>query len=364
MNTLGIYIHVPFCGKKCAYCDFYSVNYSATIAEQYVQAVLRNLCHYSDTTKEIDTIYFGGGTPSLLSQNQIVRIVEEICKNFSLSKNAEITLEANPCTLTVQKLENLRESGVNRLSIGVQSMLDDELLILGRVHNSERAIKAVLDAKSAGFENISCDLMIALPNQTKDKLKRSAECLANLPIQHISSYILKTEMGTPFDCDEMQRLLPDDNEVAELYFETVNIMEEYGFMQYEVSNFSKLGFESKHNCRYWKCYDYIGIGPAAHSCYKGKRFAVARDLESFVNSPIQQIEITEENPYSFEEFAMLRLRLKEGLNLCDVPNYRKQIEKKLPNLIKAGYADISGDNVYLTTKGFIMSNSVIEYLIL
>ena len=363
MSSLGIYIHVPFCGRKCAYCDFYSVNWTKTAAESYTAAVLRNIRHYSDNSQLVDTVYFGGGTPSLLAPQQIGNIIDEIRKGFQLADDAEITLEANPCTLNAEKLAQLRSIGVNRLSIGVQSMIDEELKVLGRVHTAERAEQAVLDAAAAGFENISCDLMIALPEQKAESLRYSAEKLAALPIQHISAYILKTENGTPFDCEEIRRRLPDEDASAELYLQMVELLEKRGFMQYEVSNFAKKGYESRHNCRYWKCMDYIGIGPAAHSCYKEKRFAVERDLADFISSPVQNVTVTDESPCGFEEFAMLRLRLKEGLHLSDVEEHRAEILKKLPPIVKEGYADTDGERVWLTAKGFLMSNSVIEYLI-
>ena len=363
MSTLGIYIHVPFCGKKCAYCDFYSVNWTKAQAEDYVGAVLRNIRHYGDCGTKVDTLYFGGGTPSLLSYQQLESIINEAGRCFSLDSDAEITLEANPCTLTSDKLKDLRRAGINRLSIGVQSMIDDELKMLGRVHTAARAEQAVLDAAGAGFENISCDLMIALPDQKKESLQYSAERLTALPIQHISAYILKTEDGTPFDCEEIRRRLPDEDDAAELYLAMVRLLEERGFMQYEVSNFAKQGYESRHNSRYWKCQDYLGIGPAAHSCYKRKRFAVERDVADFIASEFQNITVTDESPCGFEEYAMLRLRLKEGLRLSDVSEHRSDIEKKLPPLIKDGYAETDGERIWLTAKGFLMSNSVIEYLI-
>lgn len=363
MKSLGIYIHVPFCGKKCDYCDFYSVNYSKTAVQDYVDAVLRNIRHYSDTGQNVDTVYFGGGTPSLLSPQQIETVMDEISGSFSLDKNAEITLEANPSTLNPDKLAGLRNAGINRLSIGVQSMIDSELDFLGRTHNAERVEKAVLDACSAGFENISCDLMIALPEQTAYNIAYSVNRLSALPIQHISAYILKTEEGTPFDCDDIKNRLPDDDRTAALYLQTVELLEKSGFMQYEVSNFAKNGFESRHNNRYWKCEDYIGIGPSAHSCYKSKRFAVERDLSGFVSGEFQQVYVTDNAPCGFEETAMLRLRLKEGLLLSETGYHRSEIEKKLPRLERAGYINFDGERISLTPQGFVMSNSVIEYLI-
>lgn len=363
MSRLGIYIHVPFCGRKCAYCDFYSVNWSKSAAVDYTAAVLRNIRHYGDKARTVDTVYFGGGTPSLLTAEQISSIISEIRSCFALEESAEITLEANPCTLSAEKLAELRKIGINRLSIGVQSMIDRELKILGRMHTAERAEQAVLEAARAGFDNISCDLMIALPDQKPEDMRFSIERMAALPIQHISAYILKTEDGTPFDCAEIRDRLPDEDSTAELYLDMVELLEKQGFMQYEVSNFAKEGFESRHNTRYWKCLDYLGIGPAAHSCYEGKRFAVERDLSAFIAADVQQVTVTDESPCGFEEFAMLRLRLKEGLILDDVPEHRAELLKKLPPLLKEGYAETDGERIWLTPKGFLMSNSVIEYLV-
>ncbi|MBP5432746.1 radical SAM family heme chaperone HemW [Ruminococcus sp.] len=363
MRDLGIYIHVPFCGKKCGYCDFYSVGYTRQAAEDYVLAVLRNIRYYSDKQRTVSTVYFGGGTPSLLAPEQLDSILVGIGNCFALDTKAEITLEANPCTLNDEKLYEFRKIGINRLSIGVQSMIDSELEMLGRVHSAERAERAVLDAAKAGFDNISCDLLIALPNQGTESLRYSIERLTALPVQHISAYILKTEEGTPFDCDDIKLRLPDEDVTAELYFEMVRILEERGFMQYEVSNFAVKDFESRHNCRYWKCEDYLGIGPAAHSCYNGKRFAVERDITGFIRDDVQSVTVTDESPCGYEEFAMLRLRLKEGLRFSDVPEHRAEIEGKLLPLIREGYAGTDGERVWLTPKGFLMSNSVIEYLI-
>lgn len=363
MKSLGIYIHVPFCGKKCDYCDFYSVNYSKSVVQEYVDAVIRNIRHYSDSGRNVCTIYFGGGTPSLLSLKQTEAVMNEIGGSFSLDVNAEVTLEANPSTLNPDKLAGLRKAGINRLSIGVQSMIDSELSFLGRTHSAERAEKAILDAYSVGFENISCDLMIALPEQTPDSIAYSVKRLSALPIQHISAYILKTEEGTPFYCETIRNRLPDDDQTADIYLRTVELLEKNGFMQYEVSNFAQSGFESRHNNRYWKCEDYIGIGPSAHSCYKGKRFAVERDLSGFISDKFQQTYVTDNAPCGFEEIAMLRLRLKEGLLLSETGSHRSEIEKKLPFLERAGYINFDGERISLTPQGFVMSNSVIEYLI-
>ncbi len=363
MNTLGLYVHVPFCGKKCDYCDFYSVGYNKALVGDYVDAVVRNIRSYADLSQRIDTVYFGGGTPSLLTSEQLKIILDEVKISFRLDDDAEITLEANPNTVTAQKLAELREIGINRISFGVQSMIDDELKFLGRTHSARRATQAVNDAVSAGFENISCDLMIGIPHQNIYSLRSSVDALCELDITHISAYILKTEADTPFDCDEIRNILPDEDETAELYLEMVRCLEERGFMQYEVSNFAKNSFESRHNCRYWRCLDYLGIGPAAHSCYKGKRFAVERNVHDFITAPAQRISITDEFPCGFEERSMLALRLKSGLDVTVTGEHRAEIEKKIPMLVKAGYIDFDGRFIALTPKGFLMSNSIIEHLI-
>ena len=363
MNSTGIYVHVPFCGKKCSYCDFYSVCYSGQQAELYVQAVLRNLRYYGDNSLTADTVYFGGGTPSLLSGEQISRIMAEIRENFALSDDAEVTLEANPVTLTPKRLEELLSAGVNRLSIGVQSMNDNELRYLGRLHSAERAERAVLDAAETGFRNISCDLMLALPGQTEDMLRYSIKRLCALPIQHISAYILKVEEGTPFDCDEVKNALPDEEEVSRLYLFAVSELDRLGFQQYEVSNFSVPGYESRHNCRYWKCEDYLGIGPSAHSCHKGVRFAADADLQAFIDAPHQNTTVTDQSPCDFTERAMLRLRLSDGLHLSDFPQQADMLRKKVPPLVAEGYITFDGESIALTPRGFLVSNSVISYLI-
>jgi len=363
MNDLGIYFHVPFCAKKCPYCDFYSGSFTKKAAEGYTAAVIRNIRHYSQPERVTDTVYFGGGTPSLLTAGQLSEIIEAVRSNFSLSQEAEITLEANPATLTPEKLAELRKIGVNRLSIGVQSMIPEELSFLGRSHTPERASKAVLDAHNAGFDNISCDLMIALPGQTISSLKASIEALVELPITHISAYILKVEEGTLFAERNVADLLPDEDETAALYLEMVRLLEERGFMQYEISNFAVPGHESKHNCRYWLCKDYLGIGPAAHSCFGGKRFCVPSDIADFISSEHQNEDITDDAPCSFEERVMLRLRLTKGLDLRDEPEHRSDIEKKVPALVSAGYVRFDGNVISLTPEGFLVSNSVISSLI-
>ncbi len=363
-KVLGIYIHVPFCAKKCPYCDFYSEGYSKDKIIAYGKAVVRNLEYYSQYGYSADTLYFGGGTPSLMDENSLKEIIDSAKSLYHMPKDSEITLEANPRTLNVKKLETLQKIGVNRLSIGVQSCVDSELKTLGRNHTFQDCKELVQSAHSVGFENLSCDLMVGTPNQTLDTLKYSCETLAQLDITHISSYMLKVEENTPFNTNAILDTLPNDDLVSDMYLNSIEIFKSYGFKQYEISNFAKAGFESHHNLKYWQCVDYIGIGSASHSCFNGKRFCVPPNRDSFITSERQTVEITEENPYTFEEVGMLSLRLSTGLDLSKFPNVKDEVLRRAKPLERLGYLNIHGDRVALTPKGFLVSNTIIETLVL
>lgn len=353
----GLYIHVPFCAKKCPYCDFYSENYSKKQVEAYIDAVCRNISRYGNNKNIfIDTVYFGGGTPSLLTPYQIEKIMTQCHESFKLAPDTEVTVECNPNTITLERMTGYLTAGINRISIGVQSLNDDELIFLGRKHDSKKAEKAVYIASEAGFKNISCDIMIALPNQTENNLAETINNLAELPVNHISSYILKAEENTPFYTSEIISKLPDDEKTADLYLAAVKLLEENNFMQYEISNFSKTGFQSRHNNKYWNCEEYIGIGPAAHSYFNGKRYAVEINLEKFCNDEFQEEIITDPNPGEADEVIMLALRLKQGISLKEFPVKNNNIIK---SLIKANYVRIEKDRLFLTPNGFIVSNAVI-----
>lgn len=351
MNKRGLYIHVPFCLSKCPYCDFYSERYSRSLAEQYKNAALRNLSFYDDC---FDTVYFGGGTPILLSSE-----ICEILNNIRRADNAEITVEANPNVCDEQRLGELFKSGVNRISIGVQSFDDNELAFLGRRHTAEQAVKAINCSHSAGFRNISVDLMLGLEHQTKETIRRSIEILSKLPITHVSAYLLKIEDGTPFAARTLT--LPNDDESADLYLFTAELLEQNGFIQYEISNFAREGFESRHNLHYWHCEEYLGIGPAAHSYYNGARFCTERSLERFISSERQEITVTDSDAGSFEEYAMLALRLTEGLKFSDCSHFNEDVNKIIERCkkIPAEYVKITDSGISLTRAGFLVSNAVI-----
>lgn len=348
MSNPGLYIHVPFCRKKCPYCDFYSVGFREDLAEQYADAVLRNLRYYNE---RFDTVYFGGGTPILLAR-QIPRILAEVHRTAS----AEVTVECNPLEMDKETLKILRGCGVNRLSVGIQSAVDEELAALGRTHTFEQARQAVLTANKVGFYDISADIMIGTPGQTAETLTRTIGELGDLPLTHISAYMLKIEPNTVFG--KKPPALPDEDETAELYLSAVCLLENARFMQYEVSNFARRGMTSRHNLKYWRREEYIGIGAAAHSFYKGKRFAVARNLREFIASEHQTELVTDENPNGIEEKIMLGLRLAEG------------IPKELWSLIQSGlplipkqYYKIENDRLSLTADGFLVSNEIISTLL-
>lgn len=349
MSDLGLYIHVPFCRKKCPYCDFYSVGFREDLAEQYADAVIRNLRYYDE---EYDTVYFGGGTPILLARH-IPRILAE-CR---IAANAEITVECNPLEMDVETLKILRGCGVNRLSVGVQSAVSRELRALGRAHTFEQARQAILTACEVGFCDISADLIIGLPDQDNVSLVYSITQLRELPINHISAYMLKIEPNTVFGKNPPDGL-PDEDRSAEIYLTMTRMLDNIGFKQYEISSFAKGGMTSRHNLKYWRREEYLGIGAAAHSFYKGKRFAVARNLREFIESSRQIEIITDDNPNETEEKIMLGLRLSEGI---ERPLWER-VQGALP-LIPGRYYKIKNERLSLTAEGFLVSNEIISTLL-
>lgn len=348
MNKIGLYIHIPFCRKKCLYCDFYSVQLQDGFAERYTAAVKRNISAYGG---KFDTVYFGGGTPILLADR-----LGEMLVAADIAENAEITAECNPCEMTADALSALRKAGVNRISVGVQSLCDSELSALGRRHDSKTAIDAINRAKAAGFDDISADLMLGIPQQTANSLALTLDGLAKLPITHVSAYMLKIEPNTPFG--QNVPTLPDEDETADMYLQTVETLAKAGFAQYEISNFAKAGYECKHNLKYWRREEYLGIGPAAHSFLDGRRFAVARNLEEFIGAPVQTELDTDSAPDEYEERVMLGLRLSEGIT----EQLYKPFEASL-KLVPKQYYSLQNGRLSLTAEGFLVSNEIISLLL-
>ena len=356
--SAGIYIHVPFCAVKCPYCDFYSVRYSQAAVQRYADAVCRNLSALP-AGLDADTVYLGGGTPSLLPAEVIRRFLDVIRKRCQLSSDAEITLEANPLTATAERLAAWRDAGINRLSLGIQSFDAEILRILGRKHTPEQGLAAVHRASEAGFRNLSVDLMLGLQQHTETRWLRELETAAELPVTHISAYMLKIEDATPYALHPPALL--DDDALADRYVQMHDILTEHGYRHYEISNFAIPGAESRHNTKYWRLEPYYGIGPAAHSCHDGKRFAVRRDLEAFCQAPVQVQEITEPHAESESERIMLGLRLAEGIRLSSVPQNGKRLLQKAKPLIPE-YLQWEDDTLCMTPQGWLVSNAVLLQL--
>lgn len=362
MST-GLYIHVPFCIRKCPYCDFYSVSFRDELYDDYVAAVLRNIEGYISDYPDLmfDTVYFGGGTPSLMPAEFFDSVINAVKNN--LSADHEITMELNPKTADPYKLKQIREAGVDRISVGIQSAIESELLDLGRIHTFEDASNAVCDARNAGFDNISADLMIGIKGQDADSLKFSINELAKLGVDHISSYMLKIEPGTEYFAKGIGNEVPDEDETADMYLFSVKELESRGYIQYEISNFSHPGYESRHNLKYWRCEEYIGIGPSSHSYFNNKRYEVPRDLTEFIRTSRQCEIINEDEPGDFFEKAMLALRLTEGLDLSKYHDEAPYVIKRAEKYIKAGLVKHKNNIIRFTPEGFVVSNFLISELL-
>ena len=359
-NPLGLYIHIPFCERKCNYCDFYSAFYNKDTLSVYLSALKGEIKKWGGTiNRPIDTIYIGGGTPSLLGED-IISLLGCIKENFKVLSDVEITVEVNPSSSS-EFLCFAKMAGVNRLSIGVQSGCDDTLKILGRTHTSAEAEATVKKAREIGLDNISVDLMIALPDSNLQTLKRDIDFILSLNPTHISAYILKIEQNTVFAKKYDTLNLPDDDDTAEQYLYMCETLEKNGYNHYEISNFSCLNKESRHNMKYWTGDDYLGLGPAAHSCVDGKRFYYPRDLQGFIKNP----QTTPDgNSGDKSEKLMLGLRLSSGVDLSQIyGKIPEDIKKKINLLENAGYIKADLPHISLTDSGMLISNSIIAELI-
>ncbi|MBO4339330.1 MAG: radical SAM family heme chaperone HemW [Clostridia bacterium] len=364
-NPVGLYLHIPFCEKKCRYCDFYSFSADENTKQAYVNELIRRIDKYGETLKcKADTLYIGGGTPSLLAPVQIERLVSEAKKVF-LTDDAEITVEANPHSSLPEFLKAAAASGVNRMSFGLQSSNENELRFLGRKATPAELENAVKSAFSAGIENISADLMIGLEGQSESSLLKSAEFALGLGVKHISAYILKLEENTPLykmrDC----LALPDEDETANLYLSLCDYLTSKNTLQYEISNFSFRGFESRHNLKYWRCEEYLGIGASAHSFINGRRFYFTRDINAFLNG---NEPVPDGDGGGEEEYIMLKLRLAQGINFDEFEKrfshpFDEKKKEKARLLKEKGLVNIDESGVSLTRNGFLLSNSVICELI-
>ena len=379
--TIGLYIHVPFCVQKCPYCDFYSLPRSAqweATADAYTEAVIRDLVRWSDRLNvPADTLYFGGGTPSLLGGMRIARIVGEAARRFDLDngEKAEITLEANPGDDLEPVLREFKAVGGNRVSLGMQSVRNDELRLLGRRHTARQTALAVQAAQAAGIDNLSLDLMLGIPGQTQVSLAQSIAACTRLGASHVSAYLLKIEDGTPYAAQRETLDLPDEDAAAAIYLAACELLEANGYRQYEISNFARPGCESRHNSKYWDGRPYLGIGPSAHSYLDGRRFYAPCDLDRFLAGAAPLDEAADGDggiaAGSPSEALMLRLRLTEGLREED---YRRRFGEGIPISWRERAQAISrqegpallvcdSDGIRLTREGFLLSNAIIARLL-
>ena len=358
----GLYIHVPFCAQKCRYCDFYSFPKGEEFFEIYKNRVIEAIDFYGKRyARRYNSLYFGGGTPLLLGEKHLSEIMEA-AKPF-LTPDAEVTAEGNPGIAERVNFSVLKNAGINRLSFGLQSADERELSALGRIHTAEEAAETVKAAQKAGFDNISLDLMLGIPYQTEESLVKSIDFCSSLGVWHISSYMLKIEEGTPLSKSELRFLCADEEKVSDFYLLACEELEKRGFVQYEISNFAKDGKISFHNTRYWLDDEYIGIGPSAHSFMEGRRFFFDRSIKDFLEKPFEEIEREESSGGGWEEFAMLRLRLKKGLDLAELSEKfpevdTKEIFENAKPFEKPGLLKIEGNVISFTPKGFLLSNAL------
>ena len=375
-KSLGIYVHIPFCRSKCEYCDFYSVPgaRSRDLMDRYLDAVILHIREAAQGAAgyEVDTVYFGGGTPSFFGAGGLAKIFAEIDRRFDVSRDAEVSLEANPDSVTLPMLTRLRRAGFNRISIGVQSDDDAQLKALGRPHTYRQAQQAVSLSRRAGFDNVSVDLMFGLPSQSREQWMQTLRNVIDLKADHISCYGLKVEPGTKLYEYRSCANLPDDDAQADMYFYAVETLEQFGYHQYEISNFAKDGYICRHNMKYWTGDEYLSFGPCAASDFAGKRFTIAPDIEKYMEGVLNKGAILSECETvpmreRAGEYLMLRLRTVDGV---EEGEYTKSfllpfepLEEVFQKLSKQDLCKNVSGRWRLTPKGFMLSNSIIVLLL-
>ena len=366
----GIYIHVPFCIRKCPYCDFYSTSASAEVREAYLSSLCNQIISFAPV--QADTVYFGGGTPTLLDPSQISKVMEVLISHHSISSDSEITMECNPATADEERFRGYLDAGINRLSIGCQSFDGRCLSKLGRLHSSEDSVRAFEDARKAGFKNISVDIMLGIPFEDPEIAASDARKAAELGADHVSAYLLRLCEGTPFGNGVPG--IPDDDVQAECYRSFCREMDLAGLCQYEISNFSRPGFESRHNLKYWECGQWLGLGPAAHMSNSLTRWSFPADLKHYIASfsggpvddPVSLMH--EEGTVDAEEYIITSLRTVKGLNTASLHerfgiSFSPDRMSFLKKCAQSGLVELSGSNIRLTRDGFLVSNSILTELI-
>ena len=362
-RPVGLYIHIPFCVKKCNYCDFCSKAPVSSDFDRYFDRLSDELSVYRRTPKiSVDTVFIGGGTPSLLPVGYFTRLFKTVHEVFDIKADAEITTEINPGTLTRQKALEYRSVGINRASLGLQSIHENELKSLGRIHSFDDFLSAYGILRDVGFDNISVDLMYGIPEQTQKSLEKTLDTVIGLAPEHISLYGLIIEEDTPFGRTWQSLQIPTEDEECDMYYLACDRLGRAGYSHYEISNYHRDGHACRHNLKYWNTDEYIGIGAAAHSFFEGKRFGNTRDLFDIIRDP------NADDESGADEYVMMRLRLSAGLSLSE---YRERFGtdflsdrgEKLSILRSCGLVELDGERLYLTERGFYVSNSIITELI-
>ncbi|MBQ6796120.1 MAG: radical SAM family heme chaperone HemW [Clostridia bacterium] len=342
----GVYIHIPFCVRKCLYCDFCSTG-DHSLMKEYVNALINEIKEHKGTFA--DTVFIGGGTPTVLG-DELIRVINAVKEAFRLEPSCEFTVEANPGTVDYNLLSKMKEAGVNRLSLGVQSFNDNELKALGRIHSAVEAKEAFLMARKAGFDNINIDIMLSTPHQTLESVKSTLEAVKEMNPEHVSAYSLIIEEGTPFY--DMELDLPDEDTEREIYYYTVEYLKSMGLERYEISNFAKTGYEARHNIKYWTQEEYIGLGVAAASFENNCRYTNTCDIASYINGKrYDEREFIDKDEQLKEKF-MLGLRMSRGVK------YSGEFEETIEKLIAKGLLEKKDGFVHLTEKGFDLGNVV------
>ncbi|MDO5555521.1 MAG: radical SAM family heme chaperone HemW [Clostridia bacterium] len=367
MKNIGIYVHIPFCIKKCYYCDFISFNNKENLISQYIEALKKEITNQKNVEEcKIKTIYIGGGTPSYIDIKYIKQIIGVINKKFNIDKDVEFTIEINPGTVDEQKLKTYYKLGINRLSIGLQSTDDEILNTIGRIHTYKQFLETYKLARKIGFKNINIDLMLGLPNQTIEILKQSVREVIKLEPEHISVYSLILEEGTKLEkkVKNKEIELPNEKLERDMYWNTKNKLQECEYIHYEISNFAKCGYESKHNVSCWNQEEYLGFGLAAHSYFNNIRCSNEEELESYIkNSNNKKINEIQNDESKQKEYMLLGLRKIEGVKISKFKQkfvnnpiyiYREELNK----LVKEGLIEIEEDNIKLTNKGIDFANLV------
>ena len=388
---MGLYVHIPFCAEKCGYCDFYSVKSGEKIHELYVDALVKQMKECSLPVKEnmIDTVFIGGGTPTCIDIDLLLKVIKNIKSFFGLSKTVEFTVEANPKTVDLKELKKLYKAGVNRLSIGLQSADDKELRMLSRIHNYADFEECYENARTAGFKNISVDVMYGIPGQNSKSFYETLKKVTRLKPEHLSAYGLKIEPNTLFykNYEKIQKYLPPEDDERNMYFICREFLERGGYNQYEISNFAKSGYECRHNLKYWNCEEYIGLGTGAHSYFSNCRFSFKKDIKEYIKNfnydenKLQKFDVFDHEKYSlFDEYAeikpgerigeyiMLGLRLKSGIDKNKFAKlFRADFDvlyyNKIAPFIESGHIVQTNEGYAFSPDGMFVSNYILSRII-